>query len=136
MEAMGALIVSRAIERAVFVLCAPLLLYLGYRLLARALDLNGQARAELREKYKFQVTSFLPGITFVLLAVTMGFAIFWYPLELSKAEQELLLRLDENGLTVSQNAASQARPEGVGPGAEVGHAPKPSSEREIPSQPR
>ena len=57
-------------------LCAPLLLYLGYRLLVCALDHNGQARAELRDKFKFQATDFLPGVACLALAVIIGFAVF------------------------------------------------------------
>lgn len=139
MEAMDALIVSRTIERTVFMLCAPLLLYLGYRLLARAFDYNDQARAELRDKYKFQAASFLPGAACVLLAVAIGFAIFLAPLELSKAEQDHLIKLDQIGHPVPQRAAPPpppAGPGGVGPGGDVGSAPKPSLGREIPSPPR
>ncbi len=129
MEAMDALIVSRAIERTVFLLCAPLLLYLGYRLLARALDHNGQARAELRDRYKIQAASFLPGAACALLALIIGFAIFSHPLELSKAEQELLIKLDQIDHPVPRSAAPAPPPAGpgaVGPGGKVGSAPKPS----------
>lgn len=136
METMDALIISRAIERIVFMLCAPLLLYLGYRLMARALDHNDQARAELRDKYKLQAASLLPGGVCVLLAVSIGFAIFRHPLELPKAEQDLRIKLDQIGHPVPPNAAPHAGPEGVGVGGEVGPAPKPSLGREIPSPPR
>ncbi len=95
METMYALIVSNAVERAVFMLCVPLLFYLGYRLLARALDQNGQARAELRDKYKFQIAGLLPGAICALLAVAIGIAIFSHPLGLSKSEQDLLIKLDQ-----------------------------------------
>ncbi len=93
MEAIEAIIVSRTIERTLFMLCAPLLLYLGYRLFARALDENRDVRAELRDKYTFQATSFLPGSACILLALAISFTVFSQPSRLSKAEEDLLIKL-------------------------------------------
>lgn len=121
MEAMTALIISRTIEQTVFMLCSPLLLYLGYRLVARALDQNGQARIEMREKYRFQAASCLPGSACMLLAVVIAFAGFSHPFELSKIEQDLLIKLDQIDHTVSppQSAAPVT-------GGKGGAGPKPS----------
>ena len=125
---MDALIVSRAVERTVFMLCAPLLLYLGYRLLVLALDHNGRARAELRDKYKLEALAFLPGAACVLLALASGSAIFLQHLELSKAEQDLLIKLDE--IHPLPQSAAPALPPGapglVAPERKDGPAPKPS----------
>ena len=112
MEAIEALIVSRAIERTVLMLCAPLLLYLGFRLFVRALDANGQARAELREKYEFEVASLLPGSACILLAMVIGFTVFLQASRLSKAEEDLLIKLGQIAHPIPQNVAPVASPAG------------------------
>ena len=112
METIEALIVSRAIERTVFVLCVPLLLYLGFRLFARALDDNGQARSELRDKYKFEVASFLPGSACIVLAMVIGFTVFSQASRLSKAEEDLLIKLGQPAHPIPQIAAPVAAPGG------------------------
>jgi hypothetical protein len=74
----------------VFMLCAPLLLYAGYRLCAKAWDDNMEARTELRDKFKFQAASFLPGAICLISALVIGFVVFDNPMQLSKAEAEVL----------------------------------------------
>lgn len=124
MEAVEALIVSRAIERTAFMLCAPLLLYLGYRLFDRALVDNGQARADLRDKYKFQKASFLPGSACILLAMVIGFTLFFQAARLSKAEEDLVVMLDRTTNPIPRNAAPVVPPGGSG-GAILGGNTKP-----------
>ena len=123
MEAIEALIIARAIEQTVFMFCAPLLLYLGCRLLARALDDNGQARAEMRDKYKFQAASFLPGTACILLATVIGFTAFSQASRLTKAEEDFLIKLGQIGHPVPQNAAPVTPPAGP-EGASVSGNPK------------
>jgi hypothetical protein len=124
MDVLEALIVSRAIERTVIALCAPLLLYLGFRLFAQALEDNHQAHDQLCNEYKFQPVSLLPGSAFLLLATLIGFIVFSQALPLSKTEDDLLLKLDQIAHPVARNAPS-APNLGVGRAIEGGNS-KPS----------
>lgn len=112
METVEALIISRAVERTLFMLCAPLLLYLGFRLFVRALDANSQARAEMRNKYEFQAASFLPGSACILLAIAIGFTVFSQASRLSKAEEDLLIKLGQIAHPIPQNQTPVAPPAG------------------------
>jgi hypothetical protein len=106
---MSPLIYGRVIERLLLVTCAPLLLYIGYRLFI--LGISGQIRvdADLKDKFRLKLVNLTPGSFCFVLAITIASVSYFRPLSITQQDQEALpTNPDLRGKTESTRGSDQA----------------------------
>jgi hypothetical protein len=81
---MPTLEIARAMERLIIVACAPLLLYVGYRLLVLGITGQIQLSANIKNEVGAKFTNLSPGGLCFVLAVAIGIASFSHPLTWTK----------------------------------------------------
>jgi hypothetical protein len=87
---MSALIYGRVIERLLLVACAPLLLFIGYRLFILGVNDRIQVGAHLKDSFRVKLANLSPGSFCFVLAIVIGAVAFSRPLKITDQERETL----------------------------------------------
>jgi hypothetical protein len=87
---MSALIYGRVIERLLLVACAPLLLFIGYRLFILGVNDQIQVGANLKDSFRVKLANLSPGSFCFVLAIVIGAVAFSRPLKITDQERETL----------------------------------------------
>lgn len=94
---METLEIARAVERLIIDACAPLLLYIGYRLFLVGATGQIQLSADVKNRLRAKLTNLSPGALCFVLAVAIGVTSFKRPLHFSSSDSQTIQGTNPTG---------------------------------------